>query len=101
VAESITEFADKDLQLIMDYAGFGTTTAQAVDTLAKSGTLVQVGLGRLQSTVNTQAIVRKELRILGSLSGTQQDLAELYELMRWSQRVHAGTRRGHARSPRR
>ncbi|MEV8393590.1 MULTISPECIES: zinc-binding dehydrogenase [unclassified Streptomyces] len=82
VAESITEFADKDLQLIVDYAGFGTTTAQAVETLAKSGTLVQVGLGRLQSTVNTQAIVLKQLRILGSLSGTQQDLAELYELMR-------------------
>ncbi|MFD5753205.1 zinc-binding dehydrogenase [Streptomyces sp. NPDC127033] len=82
VAESITEFADKDLPLIVDYAGFGTTTAQAVETLAASGTLVQVGLGRLEATVNTQAIVLKQLRILGSLSGTQQDLAELYDLMR-------------------
>ncbi|WP_326755195.1 zinc-binding dehydrogenase [Streptomyces hirsutus] len=82
VTESITEFADKDLQLIVDYAGFGTTTAQAVETLAKFGTLVQVGLGRLEATVNTQAIIFKQLRILGSLSGTQQDLAEFYELMR-------------------
>ncbi|MEU1484556.1 zinc-binding dehydrogenase [Streptomyces sp. NPDC005752] len=82
VAESITEFADKDLPLIVDYAGFGTTTAQAVETLAKGGTLVQVGLGRSQATVNTQALIFKQLRILGSLSGTQQDLSELYELMR-------------------
>ncbi|MGS2586092.1 zinc-binding dehydrogenase [Streptomyces hebeiensis] len=81
VAESITEFADEDLPLIVDYAGFGTTTAQAVETLGTSGTLVQVGLGRLEATVNTQAIIFKQLRIFGSLSGTQQDLTELYELM--------------------
>ncbi|MFJ8828066.1 zinc-binding dehydrogenase [Streptomyces sp. NPDC102467] len=80
VAESITEFADKNLPLIVDYAGFGTTTAQAVETLAKGGgTLVQVGLGRSQATVNTQALIFKQLRILGSLSGAQQDLTELYE----------------------
>lgn len=66
VAESITEFADKDLPLIVDYAGFGTTTAQAVETLGKSGTLVQVGLGRLQATVNTQALIFKQLRTFGS-----------------------------------
>ncbi|WP_114423779.1 zinc-binding dehydrogenase [Nocardioides houyundeii] len=82
VAESITEFADKDLQLIVDYAGFGSTTAQAVDTLADGGTLVQVGLGRYEATVNTQALVLKQLTLKGSVSGTQQDLGELYELMR-------------------
>ncbi|MEU4311197.1 zinc-binding dehydrogenase [Nocardia sp. NPDC024068] len=82
VAESISEFADKNLPLIVDYAGFGTTTAQAVEALPKAGTLVQVGLGRPESTVNTQAIIFKQLKILGSLSGTQQDLTELYELMR-------------------
>jgi propanol-preferring alcohol dehydrogenase len=82
IGESITEFADKDLALIVDYAGFGTTTAQAVETLTNGGTLVQVGLGRSQATVNTQAIIFKQLKILGSLSGTQRDLTELYELMR-------------------
>lgn len=82
VAESITEFADKDLELIVDYAGFGSTTADAVETLDVGGTLVQVGLGRLEATVNTKSIVFKQLKILGSLSGTQQDLTELYDLMR-------------------
>ncbi|MFF8986782.1 zinc-binding dehydrogenase [Streptomyces globisporus] len=78
----MTESADKDLPLIVDYAGFGSTTAQAVDTLAKTGTLVQVGLGRLEATINTQALILKQLRILGSLQGTKQDLADHYELMR-------------------
>lgn len=82
MAESITELADKDLQLIVDYAGFGTTTAQAVETLGQSGTLVQVGPGRIESTVSIFAIVMKQLQVVGSLSGTKQDLTELYELMR-------------------
>jgi propanol-preferring alcohol dehydrogenase len=85
VGESITEFVDKDLQLIVDYAGFGSTTAQAVEALGQSGTLVQVGLGRTESTVSTFTIVMKQLQVLGSLSGTKQDLTELYELMRGGQ----------------
>lgn len=82
VAESITEFAEKELDLIVDYAGFGSTTTEAIETLAPFGTLVQVGLGKLEATFNTQALIFKQLRIIGSLSGNQQDLAELYELMR-------------------
>ncbi|MFE5208114.1 zinc-binding dehydrogenase [Streptomyces sp. NPDC056600] len=82
VAESITEFKDKNLELVVDYAGFGTTTAQAIETLAEFGTLVQVGMGRLESTVSTNEIILKQLNIHGSKSGTKQDLAELYDLMR-------------------
>lgn len=82
VGESITEFASEDLHVIADCAGFGTTTAEAVETLCQSGTLVQVGLGRTESTVNTFAIAMKELRILGSKSGTRQDLVDLYALIR-------------------
>lgn len=82
VAASITDFADKDLDLIVDFAGFGSTTAEAIDTLAAHGTLVQVGLGRLEATINTQTLIFKQLRIVGSLSGTRQDLEELYEFMR-------------------
>jgi propanol-preferring alcohol dehydrogenase len=82
VAESITDFADKNLELIVDYAGFGTTTAQAVETLGQSGTLVQVGMGRLEATIDTKQVILKQLQILGSKSGTKQDLEELYELMR-------------------
>ena len=53
VADSITAFKEVGLNLIVDYAGFGTTTAEAVDTLAEFGKLVQVGMGRGQATINT------------------------------------------------
>lgn len=82
VAESITEFKDKDLELIVDYAGFGTTTAQGIETLTRFGTFVQVGMGRLEATISTYPIIINQLTIKGSQSGTKQDLADIYELMR-------------------
>lgn len=85
VAESITAFADKDLELIVDYAGFGTTTAEAIKTLGDKGVLVQVGLGRLEATIDTYAVMDKELSVRGSKSGTKEDLGALYELLRGGQ----------------
>ncbi|MCL2483704.1 MAG: alcohol dehydrogenase catalytic domain-containing protein [Propionibacteriaceae bacterium] len=85
VAESITAFADKQLELIVDYAGFGTTTAAAIETLGEFGTLVQVGMGKLESHINTYPIIINQLTIRGSRSGTLEDMAALYELMRAGQ----------------
>lgn len=82
VAESITEFADKGLEVIVDYAGFGSTTTDALDTLAEFGTFVQVGMGRLEFTISTYPIIIKQLTVRGSKSGTKEDLEALYELMR-------------------
>lgn len=85
VADSIEAFKDKDLDVIVDYAGFGTTTAAAIETLPQFGTLVQVGMGRLESTINTYPLIMKQLTIRGSLSGTKEDLEALYELMKSGQ----------------
>lgn len=82
VAESIEAFKDKGLELIVDYAGFGTTTAAAIETLAEFGTLVQVGMGRLAATINTYPLIINQLTIKGSKSGTKEDLEALYDLMR-------------------
>ena len=82
VADSIDAFEDKKLDLIVDYAGFGTTTAAALTTLAELGTLVQVGMGRLESTINTYPLIINQLTVRGSKSGTKEDLAALYALMR-------------------
>ena len=85
VADSIEAFKDKDLDLIVDYAGFGTTTSAAIETLAEFGTLVQVGMGRLESTINTYPLIIKQLSIKGSKSGTREDLEGIYELMKSGQ----------------
>ncbi|GAB3285687.1 alcohol dehydrogenase AdhP [Sinomonas notoginsengisoli] len=82
VADSIDAFKDKKLDLIVDYAGFGTTTAAAIETLAEFGTLVQVGMGRLEATINTYPIIINQLTVKGSKSGTREDLEGIYELMK-------------------
>lgn len=82
VAVSIDEFKDKNLELIVDYAGFGTTTAAAIETLAEFGTFVQVGMGRLEATINTYPLIVNQLTLKGSKSGTKEDLEALYDLMR-------------------
>lgn len=85
VAESIEEFADKGLELVVDYAGFGTTTAAGIQVLAEFGTFVQVGMGRLEATISTYPIIINQLTIKGSKSGTKEDLAGIYEIMRSGQ----------------
>lgn len=85
VADSITVFKDKNLDLIVDYAGFGTTTSAAIETLAEFGTLVQVGMGRLEATINTYPVIVNQLTIKGSKSGTKDDLEALYGLMKSGQ----------------
>ncbi|MCU1406924.1 MAG: alcohol dehydrogenase [Glaciihabitans sp.] len=85
VADSIEAFKDLNLDLIVDYAGFGTTTAAAIETLGEFGTLVQVGMGRLESTINTYPLIIKQLTIKGSKSGTKEDLEALYALMKTGQ----------------
>jgi alcohol dehydrogenase, propanol-preferring len=85
VADSIDAFKDKNLELIVDYAGFGTTTSAALETLAEFGTLVQVGMGRLESTINTYPLIVNQLSIKGSKSGTKEDLAGIYEIMKSGQ----------------
>jgi len=80
VADSIDKFSGLDL--VVDYAGFGTTTAAALTVLNEFGTLVQVGMGRLESTINTYPLIINQLSIKGSKSGTKEDLAALYDLMR-------------------
>lgn len=82
VANSIDAFKDKNLELIVDYAGFGTTTAAAIETLAEFGTFVQVGMGRLEATINTYPLIVNQLTMRGSKSGTKEDLEGIYELMK-------------------
>lgn len=81
VSERISDFKEIGLDLVVDFAGFGTTTSEGIEALAEFGTLVQVGMGKLESTINTYPIIINQLTIKGSKSGTKEDLEALYELM--------------------
>ncbi len=85
VAESINDFKELGLNLIVDYAGFGATTSDSLNVLAEFGKLVVVGMGKLESTISTYPLIINQLTIQGSKSGTKEDLAGIYELMRSGQ----------------
>lgn len=81
VAQSITEFKDDELDVIIDYAGFGTTTADAVETVKYEGTVVIVGMGKLETTLNTYAMILGRVTVHGSNGGSKEDIAESMKYM--------------------
>ncbi|WP_244928905.1 zinc-binding dehydrogenase [Nocardioides sp. W7] len=80
VARSITEFADQELDLVVDFAGFGSTTADAIETVKTFGRVVQVGMGVLESTISTNTLIMKQVTLMGSRGGTVQDIAAVYDM---------------------
>lgn len=81
LAENIRDFADKNLDVIIDYAGFDTTTDDAIETVAFQGIVVQVGMGTERTNISTTTMILKQLRYLGSNGGTNEDCAEVLDLI--------------------
>lgn len=84
VREVVADAADLrrfELDVIVDFAGFGTTTAAAVEAVRAGGRVVQVGLGRPEATISTATLVSNQVTLTGSLGGLKQDAAAVYDLM--------------------
>jgi alcohol dehydrogenase, propanol-preferring len=79
--EDIASLKPFEPDVVFDFAGFGSTTAEALDVIRPGGTIVVVGLGQLESTIATGLLVTKSIRIRGSLGGTIQDLVEVLDLI--------------------
>ncbi|MBR7832529.1 zinc-binding dehydrogenase [Actinospica durhamensis] len=73
VAGDITDFAGEGLDVVIDFAGFGTTTDGAIHTLRRGGRIVQVGLGRARAEIDLQALTLNEIELVGSQAGTKED----------------------------
>lgn len=81
VVGDAAQWAGQDFDLVVDYAGFGTTTAAALGAIRRDGRVVVVGMGRSQTTLNTFDIILKQAQIFGSNGGTKDDIAAVYELL--------------------
>ena len=81
VKSTITEFADKNLDLIIDFAGAGKTTADALNTVKQYGRVVLVGMATDTAQIYTYSLIFKELTFVGSQGSTTTDLRECIELM--------------------
>lgn len=83
VYENVLDLKEVAPELIVDYAGFDTTTNDAVKSVAFGGTVVLVGMAR--DTVHLDAtafdgLILKEVNLRGSVGGFASDIAGVYEI---------------------
>ena len=81
VVGDVLEWTGQGFDLIVDYAGYGTTTAGALKAIRKNGRVVVVGMARMQITLDTMDIIHKQAQLLGSSGGTKDDVAAIYDLL--------------------
>lgn len=81
VATSALDFKDKELDLIVDFAGFDITTNEALKAVKHSVTVVLVGMGKLEATINVTDFITGSKVLIASNGGTPEDIADIYELM--------------------
>ncbi|MGI6493114.1 MAG: zinc-binding dehydrogenase [Pelotomaculum sp.] len=78
---TIGEAAHHELDVIIDFAGAGKTTADSLEAIGYKGRVVVVGMAQLEATINTMTLILKQAEVVGSNGGTTQDIADVYELM--------------------
>lgn len=81
VVKDITELSDIGLSLIVDFAGFGTTTAGAIQTVGYEGRVVQIGMGKLESTIDTYPLIMKHVTLVGNTGGSRDAIANVLKYM--------------------
>lgn len=77
--KNVLDMKDAQCDVIVDFAGFGQTTTDAVEAVKHQGTVVVVGMGKLSTEINTYHLITKEVRVLGSNGGTNEDLKGVYD----------------------
>lgn len=80
-AADVSELAGLELDVVVDFAGFGTTTAEAIKAVKSGGRVVQVGLGRSEATISITTLVINQVELVGSLGGTTEDLDAVMKLL--------------------
>lgn len=79
--DNIMQLQDKQLDVIVDFAGAGVTTAQAVEAIGPGGTVVIVGMSQDFTTINTMSMIMKTVIFRGSVGGDVNDIKDCYDMM--------------------
>lgn len=78
VHEQVLDLKDDEPDLVVDFAGFGTTTNDAISVVRPGGMVVLVGMGRLQATIDTRPLITRNVTLRGNNGGTPDDIAQVY-----------------------
>jgi len=81
IFEDASELAGLDLAVIVDFAGFGTTTANAIAAVRPAGRVIQVGLGSTEATIPISQLVLKAVTLRGARGGRPCDFETVIDLI--------------------
>jgi propanol-preferring alcohol dehydrogenase len=66
------------LDVVIDFAGFGSTTEAAVQAIRVGGDVVMVGMAAERTTLTTADVIHQRARIHGSSGGNVADIDAVY-----------------------
>jgi 2-desacetyl-2-hydroxyethyl bacteriochlorophyllide A dehydrogenase len=81
VVRTVEDLAGLHLDVIIDFAGRGTTTDGAIGAVRDGGTVVQVGMGVRSAPIDLYRLTYKEVTLTGVLVGTNDDIAGVLRLV--------------------
>lgn len=82
VVKDVSELAGEDLDVIVDFAGFGETTVKAIDAVKFGGTVVLVGMGTLEFNFPTFDFITRAINLQGSTTiGRREDLENVLKMI--------------------
>jgi propanol-preferring alcohol dehydrogenase len=81
VYSNILEAAKHDLDVVVDFAGAGQTTTDALEAVRPDGRVVLVGMANLAPVVNAMTMITHRLTLVGSNGGNVDDIAAVYRMM--------------------
>lgn len=81
VASSIKDFADDQLDVIVDFAGAATTTSDAIATVKPGGIVVLVGMAKLDPTINTSPLITREIQLVGSVGANTEEVKAVIDMI--------------------
>lgn len=79
VYDNVLDLGQHGCELIVNYSGAGTTTADAIRAVGFKGTVVIVGMATLEAKIDTYLMITKQLTVKGSNGGTPEDIRGVYE----------------------
>lgn len=78
----VSAFEGQDLDVVIDFAGFGTTTTGAIRAVKTRGRVVLVGLGKAEWTINSIDLVSRAIELRGAtVAGNPEHLQAVIDLV--------------------
>jgi len=81
VSDDIRDFESKQLDVIVDFAGYSVTTASAIDAVRPKGRVIQIGLAEEMATISIQKVTMKEITYVGAANAGTCEGADVLKLM--------------------